>query len=69
MYEQIPRSPRRNELPVKRLDGTLLMCHKHLAGALVEPMEIGKTASGANSVLHHPPEAFERMKMVATMGR
>ena len=32
-------------------------------------MEIGKTASGANSVLHHPPEAFERMKMVATMGR
>src|SRR2546422_1227069 len=34
-YEQIPRSPRRNELPVKRIDGTLLMCHKHLAGALV----------------------------------
>ena len=54
---------------MKRIDGTLLMCHKHLAGALVEPMEMGTTASGANRVLQHPPEAFERMKMVATMGR
>ena len=32
-------------------------------------MEMGHTASGATRVLHHPPEAFERMKRVATMGR
>ena len=45
------------------------MGHKHLAGALGEPMEMGHTASGATRVLHHPPEAFERRKRVATMGR
>ncbi len=34
-YEQIPRSPRRNELPVKLVDGTLVMRHEHPACALV----------------------------------
>src|SRR5262245_49704681 len=31
-------------------------------------MEIGKTASGPDGVLHHAPEAFDRIEMVATMG-
>jgi predicted ATPase len=34
-YEQHLQSTRRNTLPVKRIDGSLVMCHKHLAGALV----------------------------------
>ena len=31
-------------------------------------MEIGKTPSGADGVLHHPPKAFNRVEMVSTMG-
>src|SRR2546422_1264024 len=69
VQKQIPRSSRRNGLPMKRIDGTLLMRHKHLAGALVELREIAKTASGADGVLHHPPEAFDGIEVVATMGR
>jgi hypothetical protein len=53
---------------MKRIDGTLLMRHKHLAGALVELRKIAKTASGADGVLHHPPEAFDGIEVVATMG-
>jgi hypothetical protein len=53
---------------MKRIDGTLLMRHKHLAGALVELRKIAKTASGADGVLPHPPEAFDGMEVVATMG-
>jgi hypothetical protein len=34
MYEQHLQSTRRNTLPVKLVDGSLLMCHKHLACAL-----------------------------------
>ena len=45
------------------------MCHKHLACALVEPMEIGKTSSGPDRILHHAPEAFDGVQVVATMGR
>ena len=35
VYKQIPRSSRRNPLPVKLIDGSLLMRHEHLACALV----------------------------------
>ena len=66
--EQIPRSLRRNGLPVELINGSLLMRHEHLACALVELMEIGKTSSGANGVLHHPPEAFDGVEVVPTMG-
>ena len=68
MYKQIPRSSRRNALPVKRINGSLLMGHEHLAGALVELMQIAKTPSCANRVLHHPPEAFDGVEVVPTMG-
>ena len=33
--KQVSRSPRRNGLPVKRIDGALLMGHQHLAGGAV----------------------------------
>jgi len=33
--QQHPQSTRRNALPVKLIDGSLVMCHKHLACALV----------------------------------
>jgi hypothetical protein len=33
--QQPPQSTRRNALPVKRIDGALLMGHKYLACALV----------------------------------
>jgi len=44
------------------------MRHQHLAGALVELRKITKTASGAAGVLPHPPEAFDGIEVVATMG-
>src|SRR5262245_38999258 len=56
--EQPPRSTRRNALPVKLIDGPLLMRHQYLACALVYQMEIGKTPSRSNAVFHHAPEAF-----------
>jgi hypothetical protein len=31
-------------------------------------MQIGNTSSGADGVLHHPPEAFDGVEMVTTMG-
>src|SRR6266567_9185289 len=67
-YKQIPRSPRRNALPVKRIDGALLMCHQHPTGALVELRQIGKTSSGTDGVLHHPPKTFDGVEVVPTMG-
>ena len=33
--KQPPQSPRQNALPVKRIDGSLVMGHEYLAGALV----------------------------------
>jgi hypothetical protein len=45
------------------------MCHQHPPGALVELQQIGKTASGADGVLHDPPEAFDGVEVVPTMGR
>src|SRR4029453_268184 len=69
LYQQVPRSPRRNALPVKRIDGALLMGHKNLAGALIELKELGKTSSCTNSILHHAPEAFDGVEVMSTVGR
>ena len=66
--KQLPLSSRRNPLPVKRINWTLLMGHEYVARALVELMQIGKTPSRANAVLHHPPEAFNGVEMVPTVG-
>jgi len=64
-----PKSTRRNALPVKRIDGSLLMRHQDLACAVVQQLEIGKTPPRANAVLHHAPEAFNGIEVVPTMGR
>ena len=68
-YKQIPRSSRRNPLPMKRINRALLMGHEHLAGALVELMQSRKTPSGADRVLHDAPEAFNGIEVMPTMGR
>src|SRR2546430_17541091 len=44
------------------------MCHQHPTGALVELLQIGKTSSGTDGVLHHPPETFDGVEVVPTMG-
>ena len=54
---------------MERINWSLLMRHEYLACALVEPMEIGKTSSGPDRILHHAPEAFDGVQVVATMGR
>ena len=69
VYKQIPRSSRRNPLPMKRINGLLLMGPEHPAGARVELMQIRKTPSGTDRILHDPPEAFNRMQMMAAMRR
>src|SRR5262245_14041951 len=68
MLKQIPRSSRRNELPMKLIDRVFLMRHEYLTGALVELLEIGQAASSADGVLHHAPEAFNGIEVVPTMG-
>ena len=50
------------------IDGAFLMRHEHVAGTLVELMQIGKPSSGPDGILHHPPEAFDRVEMVPAMG-
>jgi hypothetical protein len=45
------------------------MRHEHSASALVELLKIAKTSSSTDSVLHHPPKAFDRVEVVAAMGR
>jgi hypothetical protein len=45
------------------------MGHEHAARALIELMQIGKTPSGTAPVLHHPPEAFNGIEVVTTVGR
>src|SRR5262249_23776227 len=67
--EQLPLSPRRNELPVKRIDLSRLMICEYATCALIELMQIGKTPSSADPVLHHAPEAFHRIEMVSAMRR
>ena len=44
------------------------MRHEHLAGAPVELLEGTETAPRSNRALHHPPKAFDRVEVVATMG-
>jgi hypothetical protein len=67
--QQLPRSSRRNPLPVKRINGSLLMSHEHLSRALIELMQMRKTPAGADRVLHDTPEAFDGIEVVATMSR
>ena len=45
------------------------MRHEHVAGSPVELLEGTETAPRSNRVLHHPPKAFDRVEVVATMGR
>jgi len=45
------------------------MGHEHLASAVVELMQIRKTSSGTDHVLHHAPKAFDGVEVVPTMGR
>ena len=54
---------------MKRIDRSLLMGHEYVSCALVELMQSRKTPSSADRVLHHPPEAFDRVQVVAIMGR
>jgi hypothetical protein len=54
---------------VKRINGSLLMGHEYLARAVVELLQIRKTPSGADRVLHHAPKAFDGVEVVPTMGR
>ena len=44
---------------MKRIDGSLLMGHEHVARALIELMQSRKTSSGPDHVLHHAPKAFD----------
>ena len=68
VYEQVPQSSRRNVLPVKRIDGALLMRPEHLAGALIELRKLAKTSPGADCILHHPPEAFDGVEVMSAVG-
>ena len=45
------------------------MSHEYSTRALVELLQIGKTPSGADPVLQHAPEAFNRIEVVTTVGR
>jgi len=67
-YKQLPLSLRWNVLPVELKYWPLVLPHEHSACALVELMQIGKAPSGANPVLHHTPEAFNRIQVVTTVG-
>jgi hypothetical protein len=53
---------------MKRINGSLLMGHEHLTRAVIELMQVRKTPSGANRVLHHAPKAFDGVEVVPTMG-
>ena len=68
-YKQLPLSSRQNGLPVKRIDWSRLMICEHSTCALIELMQIGKTPSSTDPVLHHAPEACNRIEMVSTMRR
>jgi hypothetical protein len=51
---------------VEFINGSLVMCHEDLPGALIELLEVGKTPSSSNLLLHHPPEALNGIQMVST---
>jgi hypothetical protein len=67
-YEQNPRNSRRNTLPTERIDGPLVMRHEYLTCALIELMQIPQTSSCSDGVFHGPPEAFDGIEVVATVG-
>ena len=48
------------------INGSLVMCHEDLPGALIELLEVGQTPSSSNLLLHHPPEALHGIQMVST---
>ena len=54
---------------MKLIDGAFLMRHEYLPRAVVELMQIRETSSGTDRVLHHAPEAFNRVEVVSTMSR
>jgi hypothetical protein len=58
-----------NGLPVKLIDGSRLMIREYATRALIELMQIGQTPPGTDPVLHHTPEAFNRIEVVTTMRR
>ena len=66
--KQIPQSTRQNVLPVKRINRSLLMRHEYLTRSLVELMQVRKTSSGTDGVLHHPPEAFDGVEVMSAVG-
>ena len=45
------------------------MRHEHSARAVIELMQIGKTPPSTDSVLHHAPEAFNRIEVVSAVSR
>jgi hypothetical protein len=45
------------------------MGHEHLARAVVELLQIRKTSSGTDRVLHHAPKTFDGVEGVPTVGR
>ena len=53
-------------LPVKRLEGSLVMVHAHAAHALRELLAVGTTPSGPEPVLQHAPDTFQGMPRVST---
>lgn len=53
---------------MKRINGSLVMGHEDVTGALVELMQIGQTPSGADPVLHHPPKTFHGIEVMAAPG-
>src|SRR5215471_12079073 len=62
-FWQNPRNTRRKVLPPERIDRSLMMVQKHTARALIELMEVGKTPSGADLLLHHAPEPFDGVEV------
>jgi len=67
--KQNPRNSRRNALPTERIDWPFLMRHEHLTCALIELLQITQTSSRSNGVFHGPPETFDGIEVVATVGR
>jgi hypothetical protein len=54
---------------VKLIDWSCLMLRKYSTRALIQLMQVGKTPSGTDPVLHHAPEAFNGVEVVPTMRR
>ena len=54
---------------MKLIDWSCLMLRKYASRALIKLMQIGKTPSGTDPVLHHAPEAFNGVEVVPTMRR